>query len=66
MDSEIERVKLGNNRLTVIVTRSAVPYSSVDKQEVYNGTKRSVISREPKVPIANIPLSFNNDLYSDI
>ena len=48
--SPIVTVNNGNNKEIVVVIRSAIPYSLVDRHDVYNGTKKNVNNLEPNDP----------------
>lgn len=43
--------------------KSEIPYSSVDNTWVYKGKSRNIISLEPNVPRAKIPISLINLIY---
>ena len=51
--SYITSVKNGEAKATVVVIRSLILYSSVDKEYVYSGTIKKMITFEANSPIAN-------------
>ena len=61
--SNITNEIIGINICAIVNTKSAMPYCSVVKQFVYNGTKKNRINFDPILPNANIKVSFTNLLY---
>lgn len=61
--SEIANVKTGYKKLIVVVIRSAIPYSDVVNKLVYKGVKSKVRIFDPKLLMANSPVSVINFLY---
>ena len=61
--SEADTVNTGIKRETVTVIKSDVPYSAVDKQLVYKGTRKKVDNFVEKAPIVIHIVFFPNFEY---
>lgn len=56
-------VRIGSNTPIVVLKRSYVPYSVVDKILVYNGTKKKLSNLVAKLLRVKRPMFFNKYLY---
>ena len=61
--SVIFNVSIGINNEIVTVIKSKLPYSSVVKIEVYNGTNKKLSILLPKLLKVNTPIFFIKSLY---
>ena len=61
--SQIFSVQMGINSEIVVLRKSYVPYSSVVRIAVYNGTIKKLIILLPKLLIVNNVIFFNIYLY---
>lgn len=57
-DSAIFNVIIGIAIVPIVITKSTVPYSVVDKTFVYNGIKTNKINLVARLPIVNIAVFF--------